>query len=792
MNKTIKKIVALGVGATMLLGTGAAAYAATLADYPAPFVQNGVFVGKIVIGENSQAIDTLGAMDIAASLQRVSSVPVSTTTGGSSAVAEDGYKFAESKDLVLGSTLGDVNPVVDDGDLPELLKSGTVEADDGSEYNYDVEIRLPTGTGTPTVSANVNNNDLNDEYSKPIVYYNLGDGVTTHFYDVYVDFEDTWSAEDFVNGETIELLGRVFTFDQKNKNSDDVLVLYGSDTTLVIGKGETKTISYNGMDYTVEVLGGNSDQSTAILRIGSDTRTVKEGDSKTIGGLPVYIKDVFVSNIGGDDVKVQLFIGSNKLELDTVTGEVKLSGKVLDEVEVSTNNNNNWTNIDYIQFRVTPRDADNEVEYILPGKDYVDPLFGSFKFHFVGAEDLMEGKELIELTQSGKKLDLVFTPRGASKESTFTLVENNGTSATDLFEGATLTNLQKDDIFLYTEYDGDPDKAVTHVLQVVRVKDGNNVASDNFEVSVKDLSFDRTYTVTKCKVLDSKVALYPVQTSDSSNVSFSLDDNSGTCVGSSVANNNATRIYTNAGAQLTLQYWNGSAYVNAGNYSALTADTGRFLVDEDAQDDDDSSTATTFYMQYTWVGGSDNAYSVTASGAGSDLGDDDDTDYYLTQFGTYVVADQNDAPYKYVRAYVPAEEVTYDMFLMPVDSTVTVTSTSGGSAVALNPISVGMAILDSEATLGSKPYIVVGGPCANTIAAQLMGNPQDCAAGFTEGKAMIKLFSDKNALLVAGYSGKDTQGASRVLANYKDYAFSGTELEVITTNLNSLSVTRIN
>ena len=135
-------------------------------------------------------------------------------------------------------------------------------------------------------------------------------------------------------------------------------------------------------------------------------------------------------------------------------------------------------------------------------------------------------------------------------------------------------------------------------------------------------------------------------------------------------------------------------------------------------------------------------------------------------------------------------EVGYDMFLLPVNSDVTVTAGATGGAVALNPISVGMAILDSEATLGSKPYIVIGGPCANTVAATLMGNPANCVAGFTEGKATIKLYSSQNALLVAGFSGKDTQGACRVLANYNNpaYALSGSEVEVVTANLQSLSV----
>lgn len=802
MNKTIKKIVALSTGAIMLAGTGAMALGATLADYPSPFVVNGAFVGKIVIGEKAAAVDTLGSMDIAASLQRSSSTSAGTGTGTSTASTEDGYKFSESHDLVLGDELADVTTVVDDGDLPKLLKSGTVEADDGTEYDYDVEIDLPASSGT-SVSANIKDNNLDEKYNVPMVYYDLGTGAG-NFYDVLVDFTDSWSLNEDSDDDTginegsaaIDMFGRSYTFDPNNYWDDDTMVLFGSDSTLTIKKGEVQTITYNGKDYSVEVLGANSDDSTAILRVGSETRSVKEGDSRTVGGLPVYIKDVFISNVGGAEASVQIFLGSNKIEIEYATsgGEVKLNGKVLDEVTVAVDRSGtrNWESVNSLTFSVVPQDTDpDEVEYILPGKDYVDPLFGAFKFHFVGADDLMKGKEMFSLEQSAKKLNVVFTPKGASKATTLTVLEDDD-MFDDFFNQTTLTNLQKDDIFLYNEFPGDADKAVTHVLQVSRVKDGDNMSkTDSYEIKVKDLTFDnKEYAVTKCKALDSKIALYPVEGSGSDYVTFT-DDSDCEVSSDGAAWPTVTKLYTNAGA--SVQFYRDTANATT-SASQIQQNTGYLYIDEDAQDDDDSSASTAFLLKYAWDS-DDDAYSTTVQSSGtaeSDIGDDDNILFYLSEFGTYIVEDKDSTPYRYVKMYIPDKEVTYDMFLLPVDSTVTVTSTSGGGAVALNPIAVGMAVLDSEATLGSKPYIVVGGPCANTVASALMGSPVDCVAGFVEGTAMIKLYSEQNALLVAGYSGKDTQGASRVLANYKDYAFSGTELKVTTANLASLSVTKVN
>lgn len=789
MNKTIKKIVALGFTGVMAATTLAvAANAATLADYPSPFVANGAFVGKIVIGEKAAAVDTLGSMDIAASLQRASSTGVGSTSGGSTASAEDGYLFSESTELILGNSMADVITVLDDTELPDLLASGTIEDSDGSDYDYDVEIQFTDGNND--VSSDVSQHDLDEEYSAPIVYYEVDGAGTDVLYSVYIDFDKQWDAETFADSESIELFGRAYTFDPNNDNADDILTLFGSDTTLLVGKGETKTVTYNDKEYTIEVLGGNSDDSSAILRIGSETKTVTEGSSRTLGGLPIYVKDVFVSNIGGEDVSVQLFIGSNKIELDE-DGTVTLNGVESDSVTFAYTQGTHtktWDNVDTMTFTVNP--VEDDVEYILPGGDYVDPLFGSFKFHFVGAEDLMEGKELTEFTRSGKKLNLNFMPRGASEDTTVSLFEGTTVAGVydDFFNDAdSLTDLIEDDIFVYNEeYDGTAateDEAITHVLQIDKITDGNNVSSEDFEVVVKDLTFGKTYTVdSDTKAVNTKIDLYAIEGSTENDISF------GNAVGNSTAMPYNPIFFTNAGAKIEI--------LGADNATAIADATeidgnNWFQVTEDVDDDQDTSTVDVWKVTAIWDP-TDDEYDVGVTGVANGATDDDENfDHYLTDFGTYIVEETDDGG-QYVKMYVPDKEVSYDMFLLPIDSTVTVTSTGGGSAVALNPIAVGMAILDTDANLGSKPYIVVGGPCANTVAAELMGSGADCAAGFTEGKAMIKMYSDKNALLVAGYSGKDTQGASRVLSNYKDYAFSGTELEVITTNLNSLSVNKVN
>ncbi|MGV8171692.1 MAG: hypothetical protein ACP5OA_03295 [Candidatus Woesearchaeota archaeon] len=776
MNKTIKKIVALGMGATMLAGTAAMALAVDLGDYPSPFIKDSVFVGKIVIGERAAAIDVLGATDIAASLQRDAAVGVAGTSSSTS-TATSGYKFSENNDLVLGARLDSVTSVVDDSDLPELLASGTIEADDGTEYDYDVEIDL-TGT-LGRVYAEITS-DIEDEgYTTPIVYFDTSAGL---LYTTTVAFDDKWAATDFVNSETIELFGSQYTFDPDNTKSDDVLILYGSETTMLIAKDGKETVTFNGKEYTLEVLGGNSDDSSAVLRINGDTRTVREGDSKTMpsGGLPVYVKNVFVSNIGGDDVSVQLFIGSNKLELDADANTVTKNGVELDGVTFTrtTTAGDWWDNVTDLTFAVDPSATEDEIDYILPGtgNDFADPVFGAFKFEFVGAKDLMAGKEVIEFERNGDKLDLTFLPREANAPITVTLAKNNLSTDADIWRTSTLNELTEDAIFFWNDGTAD-DNYATHVLQVTSIKKGALSTDDSFEVVVKDLSHGKTYTAdTLDKALSSDIGLY--LKTGATNDTIDLSTTSGGL--GSPAPTNFT-LYTKAGARILL------------DLSSVEVPTAEVTEDVDADYDTLGAGNIQTYTVTAAYDGTDDEYDLDVTGtpvAFTDKGADDNVNYDLSKFGTFV-AEEKDDNGAYVKLYVPSTEVHYDMFMMPLNAEVIVTSSSTSGAVALNPISVGMAILDSEANLGAKPYIVVGGPCANTAAAALVGNPADCAAGFTEGKAMIKLFSAQNALLVAGYSGKDTQGACRVLANYADYGFSGTELEVVTTNLNSLSVKKL-
>ena len=128
------------------------------------------------------------------------------------------------------------------------------------------------------------------------------------------------------------------------------------------------------------------------------------------------------------------------------------------------------------------------------------------------------------------------------------------------------------------------------------------------------------------------------------------------------------------------------------------------------------------------------------------------TQYAVTNKGTKLKFDSKDS--LWLELSHPEEDVYANVFVAPLSAKVTAGGESGTiTADKVNPFTVGLAVLDTDAGSLTKNMIVVGGPCVNTVAASLMGNPASCAEGFEEGKAMIKSYdrSGKSALLVAGY-----------------------------------------
>ncbi len=132
---------------------------------------------------------------------------------------------------------------------------------------------------------------------------------------------------------------------------------------------------------------------------------------------------------------------------------------------------------------------------------------------------------------------------------------------------------------------------------------------------------------------------------------------------------------------------------------------------------------------------------------------------------------------------VPDEQVYAKVYLGSVSGGTTVSD--GSTSMILSGLNAEVAVLDSEAST-STPMVVVGGPFANAIAAQLVSTADaETFFGYdgSTGKGVVKLYDvsetpwSVQAMIVAGWDAKDTRAAAYILSQYVSGAKTLSNLE---------------
>jgi hypothetical protein len=277
MKKTVKKMSAILAGATMVGATVMGAMAYDLSDYPSPFIQDGFFTGKIVVGEKAAPADIMGATDIAAAIQADSKTPVST--GGSVEVAG-----GKTEEVALGGNLNTSGFLSLDNNDVSSLNEGTLTIDidgESNDYDFHEEIGFTSGATIDTGLTATNK----DEDFKDGVYLLLQKGSIKYNY----VFDDNLQAGNYINDSTddepitIEFLGK------------ELEIIGATATTMTVQVGETLYVE-NGQKVTVagkEVTLVRVGDDSAIVSVGGVQQTITVGNTKTVGGLRVKVKDTF-------------------------------------------------------------------------------------------------------------------------------------------------------------------------------------------------------------------------------------------------------------------------------------------------------------------------------------------------------------------------------------------------------------------------------------------------------------------------------------------------------------------
>ncbi len=877
----VRKAVTLGSGAALVGSTLMGALAYDLADYPDNFVVDGMFDGKIVVGERAATADVLGAIDISASLQAASITEETVEipgVAGEVSLEGDAFEIDAGSDMLeIREPLGDVYDTLTVSEL-EALEGGQITTDEGSTDYYQY-LRFG-GTTANTALQDVAVNYVEDEDDVLGDFLVIDDNAP--FFEWEIEFTEGIESEDDATNnledledEVFNIFGTEFTIVDTTLDAgrvDLTLEFMAGDISDTLREGETRVYSIDGVDYEVTLVfvsdpsaGGTSATNEAKFSVNGElTDSMRDGDTDVLsGGLEIGVRDLLVNSREG---VVSFFLGASKITFrDTITQDalfysgVEITEENIEDAEVSIRGNNVSSTsyeITNIKYRLTADASVGSTIYVPPGmgvREFLDepegllsPTFDvmyqglttpevypveidsqsdhSYEFTATNIRGkTYSGVPLLTAKETGKwgddDDDFWFTEPNVAGVAGYSSILLNATD-THFFIG-------DDDYFVLSENDiaNADEKDDSSILRYEDIDTSERILSfsDMSTGETREVSYTTTtggrigneiigvaenlvvegnsYTVWVGNASMNSLA-YPLMIDldgdtalDGIQVGFTVKggatvnfDNTGggiTPASSQSANSNRTTTSVNMSIAVPGEQFDDSSRTPSGEFFnwTISVNTGTDVVDV-------TSASAGYVGPLATSGNTWSAFNLVNDDS------DDDYDRGMTDYGilieSYDPTGTNDAGE--LTLHVPSQQRRAQVFV----TAGTVEASAGGAgsikADKVNPLAVGIAVLDRDApALGDENLIIIGGPCANTVAADFMDNPTECVEGFEEGKAMIKAeeYGSTVALLVAGYTAQDTQGASRVLASYADYALEGSEVEVVVADLNSITVNAV-
>lgn len=824
MKKTIKKITALGMGATLVGATLLGAGATNLDKYPDMFIKDGHFDALLVIGEEAKSIDTIGMTNIAMGLQAEAVTKTEVCEG----VDEDEEGLTVDEGVLIETSnqklyhwlsLNEIKPVLDDSDLPYVLEDGNYRDNVGPTSNdedYTQRIELMAGGEYPGDFPRGVTNMLtfaqDDDYAEYAGFYLvMGDRTPAYKYvlefDNPIEFEAGDAREDFM-GNTIKIQGETYTITDvkvSNDKIDRIELLVGDEVHWLETDGRVTT-THEGVEREIELVDiTDADRPACGLSIDGSMHWLDQGDTVTVDGLTIGVSDAKALKQAGTGM-CKVNFGAEKMLLSH-GDEVELDGEDVDGSKVYLHSRGSEGTLEQEEWSglvITWTPDDNTYLPFVGEKEdrqLVDPVFGNFKYVAAGIDEEREDIEFSVGSRSGSiefvNSDGELVELDLSKEDEDVFLGDGDDIDDQIYFMSTTGEGNNTCSFSYT---GDVANRIddcegarwllsasgeAHVVELTSIDWDSS--DERYEVDVRDHTYDRRDTGNRITLDDGMTGTGTFYVSGLGNVEMNVTSENG--VGN-VSFNTAYAVDNHDGSNNNpLQ----TEYGMVLKELYYDTDNNRKLVmtweEEDASESDGNRANVT-----TTVHVDDDKLKLDKSvdhfSAPLDYSkDNDDDQVYASGRGTIVVFDTDDD--QELSISYPASDIYGSVYISPEDATVR-DAREGEvcyTTEKVNPIPSTANKFDTEVSgvsYGVVPQnlITIGGPCANMVTAALMGDPEDCMEGFEEGMALLRFVEDGEniALIVAGAKGEDTRIASQVLQNYREYKdeLVGKELEVVT------------
>ncbi len=496
MKYNFKQIFALGTSA-LLIGMTMGMVGA--ANYPNPFVVGGSANVAVVYGTGAD-VSVLDAIE-AGKIQTNLAGFVTGTGGTATGTGGDFKSMASGSDLLyLNDELGENLQTLTSTELGVVLADATFVDDGGTNYNYEQTIAIGSSNNYNKFEFGNSDNDFDD----PMLMLDLEETTGREIYNLTVTFS---KAVNFTaansEGEEIEFFGKTFTIG--TATDDNTLILLGGADSTRINVGETATMTVDGVSYTVSLDGLSSDTATkAGITVDGVYKSLTEGQTKVFvmsdgTEISVYAKTVFRTGDAGTGY-VQVELGSDKLTFEHGTTVQRGSdNEDIDGTRVFFTPTSS-TNMQALTSMVISIVAeDNDLNHVLVGDTFVDPLFGTVEIQFkevvngpefTGEEDTGAGRTAFKLVSGGdRELEITLTDKnGYTKTVPFTYQDILRDSNSDIISVGEGSILEQDDYFILNSGNYE------HFMQVTKISiDADDVADD--DITFKDIITGTQYTI---------------------------------------------------------------------------------------------------------------------------------------------------------------------------------------------------------------------------------------------------------------------------------------------------------
>ena len=790
IKKVVKRLVALGAGATMLGATVMGAMAADLSSYPGKFQTDGVFNGYFVVGESAKPIDNLAMTDIATSMWYTRAGSGSTVT-----LEGDAWKVGTSTNMLeLKENIYDISNYLDSNEL-DALADGSITNNKGTA-RYEQFLYFEVDSNT-TNNVQFTKND--DEKLAFFYYIDDGQQIARYYMDFAEALQSDWDSTNYwkdLKDRSISMLGQTYDIVKaENTSTGPKLTLMGGSTKGTLNEGESQNFMLGGKEYKVNLMFTNADNKAKFTINGEQTNLMATGETdKLSDGTLIGVSEVLYQAYAGGIHKATFFIGADKVVLQNgsslVVGDKSFSEAV---TTISYSESSSVLSIDSISINFT---ADDDFYVPVGGKlrdvmKYPEALIGNWDIEFKGVD--IKGTEEVKISPySGDekyKLDLTTS---AGMDVSIPLLYSN--SSQKIFGG------EKDGYELVLNASNNITRNNYFVLNTADAssKDGN---SKTYVVQYKgmdacgDTDAKARFTILGGESVERSVATAGTFDLKIGGQTFNFAANGTGCPKNGAINltdttlNGYTQYSSGDSLGVYMRTKNNAliTVVDVDNTNTSVGWTINVTVDDTSRMNTLATAQSTYYTFAV-----DSSYDIDATVHATDRPtywqDNPDNDREVIGydlFGTKVLQSSPSSGSKTVTWSIPSTQAEALLF---VTSGATSSTVIGGELALVQVVDATR--LDSEvSSVSAQNLIVVGGPCVNSVAATLLGNPADCAEGFSPGKARIKMFDNgaNLAMLVAGYSGEDTRLAGKVVAHrWKE--LKGSEVEVAGTTYSDATI----